>query len=392
MDYYYRNALLNYYSNLKKKEEKNEIKKEKRKKKANINEIEDEDEKSEENKDNKKDERKKGKKNEKSKDIKKSEKEDESEMKILSKKTKRDKKIDNINKNNILIEHEQVNGKTLDQAFIYSNEDKQIFIGFQMKCLSDKTNHRTTLKGITKENIKNNCQSILLRAKLDLGINIKEWHYFIIANYNDNDIDNEFCRQLQKHCKNQDIPIIYYNPENQSFYINNINNNKFEKLDRILPSNLSNLDYDFPLSNSYNLFDNNSTDNLLNSYYKQRMNKMLNTKNFYIDEKSLESSYSLWLKNYNLKVEKVNESIKSYFKIKKLKLIEYYYFNGDMAFPTPSENHMFLFAKCENNNLIGLLNKKVIEAKDLGTGDKLRIIDLPKFTDTNGQFYVFMVE
>ena len=33
LDYYYRNALLNYYSNLKKKEEKNEIKKEKRKKK-----------------------------------------------------------------------------------------------------------------------------------------------------------------------------------------------------------------------------------------------------------------------------------------------------------------------------------------------------------------------
>ena len=313
-------------------------------------------------------------------------------MKILTKKTKRDKEIQNINEKNILIEKEQVNGKTLDQAFIYSNKNKQIFIGFQMKCLSNKTDHSTTLKSITKENIKKNCQSILLRAKLDFGININEWHYFIIAYYNNNDIDNEFCKQLQKHCKNQDIPIIYYNPEKTCFYINNINNNKFEKLDRILPSNLSNLDYDFPLSNSYNLFDNNFTDNLINSYYKQRMDRILNEKSFYIDEKSLENSYSSWLINYNLKAEKVKESIVKYFIIKKLKLIEYYCFDGDMAFPTPSENHMFLFAKCENNNLIGLLNKNTLEAKDLGTGDKLRVIDLPKFIDTNGQFYVFMVE
>ena len=131
--------------------------------------------------------------------------------------------------------------------------------------MSNNTNHSTNLKGITKENIKNNCQSILLRAKLDLGINIDEWHYFIIAYYNDNDIDNEFCKQLQKHCKNQDIAIIYYNPENPCFYIKNITNNKFEKLDRILPSNISNLDYDFPLSNLYNIFDNNCID--LYSYF-----------------------------------------------------------------------------------------------------------------------------
>lgn len=390
LNYYYGNALLKYFFIIKKKEEKNELKKGKNKKKTNINEVEDEEEKSEENKDN--NERKKGKKKQKSKKIEKSEKEDESEMKILTKKTKRDKKIENINKNNILIEQEQVNGKTLDQAFIYSNENKQIFIGFQMKCLSNKTNHSTTLKGITKENIKNNCQSILLRAKLDLGINIEEWHYFIIAYYNDNDIDNEFCRQLHKHCKNQDIPIIYYNPENPCFYINNININKFEKLDRILPSNLSNLDYDFPLSNSYNLFDNNFTDNLINSYYKQRMTRILNIQNFYKDEKELENNFTSWLMNYNLKVEKVKESIEAYFKIKKLKLIEYYYFDVDMTFPIPSENHMFLFVKCEKNNLIGLLNKKALEAKDLGTGEKLRVIDLPKFIDTNGEFYVFMVE
>ena len=198
--------------------------------------------------------------------------------------------------------------------------------------------------------------------------------------------------QLKKHCKNQDIPIIYYNPEKSSLYINNINNNKFEKLDKILPLNLSNLDYDFPLSNTYNLLDNNYSDNLFNSDYKQRISKILEPKNCYLDENSLENNYSLWLESYNLKVENVEDNIKLNFNIKKLKLIEYYQFDGYMAIPTPSESHMFLFVKCEKNNLIVLLNKKVIEANDLGTGGKLRIIDLPKFIDTNEKFYVFMVE
>jgi hypothetical protein len=108
-------------------------------------------------------------------------KDDKNNIKILEKKTKRKKQIKSINEKSILIEQEQVNGKTLDQAFIYSNKNKQILIGLQMKCLSNNTDHCTTLKIMTKENIKNNIKSLLLRAKLDLGINIDEWHYFIIA-------------------------------------------------------------------------------------------------------------------------------------------------------------------------------------------------------------------
>jgi len=310
----------------------------------------------------------------------------------LTKKKKRYKEINNINKNSILIEQEQVNGKTLDQAFIYSDNNKNIFIGLQMKCLSNKANHSTSLKGITKENIKNNCKSILLHAILDLGIIIEEWHYFIVAYYNDMDIENKYCNQLQRHCKGQDIPIIYYNPENPGLYKYNILNNKFESLNRILPSELSNLDYDFPLSNPYNLFDNNFTENLINSYLKQRTTKFLESENVYMDEKSLIRGYSSWLTSFNLEMRKVNENIQNIFNLKKLELVEYYNFEGDMAFPTPSENHMFLFAKCKGNGLIGLLNKKVLEAIDLETCNKLRVIDLPKFIDTNNQFYVFIAE
>jgi hypothetical protein len=211
--------------------------------------------------------------------------------------------------------------------------------------------------------------------------------YYCILN--DNDIGNEFCNKLHKHCKNKDIDIIYYNHENPCFYKKNIMNNNFEKLKRILPSKISNLDYDFPLSNTYKLFDR---ENYINFYYNQKITKIPEQNDFDMNEKSLENSYSAWLKNCNLKMRDVEESIKKYFNIKKLKLLEYYNFNSDIAFPTPSENHMFLLVKSKESNLIGLLNKKVLEAKDLGNGDKLKVIDLPKFIDTNGEFYVFMVE
>ena len=111
-----------------------------------------------------------------------------------------------------------------------------------------------------------------------------------------------------------------------------------------------------------------------------------------MDEKSLIKGYTSWLKSFNLEMRKANENIQNNFNLKKLELVEYYNFDGDMAFPTPSENHMFLFAKCKGNGLIGLLNKKVLEAIDLETGTKLRVIDLPKFIDTNNKFYVFIAE
>ena len=46
----------------------------------------------------------------------------------MSKKTKRDKKIENIKKNSILFEQEEVNGKTIDQAFIYLDKNKNKYI------------------------------------------------------------------------------------------------------------------------------------------------------------------------------------------------------------------------------------------------------------------------
>ena len=114
--------------------------------------------------------------------------------KLLKRKTKRDindyniinsKKIKKIKNNNILLEQEQINGKVLDQGFIYNinnkGEEKHIFIGLQMKYLSDNINHSTILKNITKKEIKENIQNILIGSKLDYNINFDEWHYYIVS-------------------------------------------------------------------------------------------------------------------------------------------------------------------------------------------------------------------
>ena len=242
--------------------------------------------------------------------------EEKNNSQLLKKKRSKNKikinKIQNINNNNLLIEQEQINGKCLDQAFIYGDTTNKKFIGLQMKYLSDKINHNTLLKSINKQKIKEDCQNILLRAKFDLNIGIKEWHYFIIAYYNSDEKGNEFCRELAEHCQKFDISIIYFNPKTLKFFKRV--DNQFIILPKIEISNISNLDYDFPESNPYNLINKNEIDEILNSYYKQRIQK-INTNNFYKPQMLL-NKYNEWLKQYNLNQKNIEESILRTLKLK----------------------------------------------------------------------------
>ena len=126
--------------------------------------------------------------------------------------------MEDAGKTNILINQEDTNGKTLDQAFIYGEKDNKIFISLQMKCLSNKVEHYNTLKNINKENIKENCQSILLTSELDLNVHIRQWHYIIIAYYNKEEKDNIYCKQLERHCKQKDLELFYFDPLEQKLY------------------------------------------------------------------------------------------------------------------------------------------------------------------------------
>ena len=392
IEYFYINSLLNFYS-----------------KKNKINNItNDDDEEDNQNKEEKEDEDEEEDKKEKeikeyqnkAKKKKSKNKSKESIDKVLKRKTKRDendniinsKKIKNIKNNNILLEQEQINGKALDQGFIYNinnnGEEKHIFIGLQMKCLSDNTDHSSLLKKITKKKIKENIQNILIRSKLDYNINFDEWHYYIVAYYNKLDKNSIFCRQLNRHCKSQDIAIIYYDPIDSSLYINK--NNKFDKILEISISNLSNLDFDFTESNPYHIIDNEFKEELINSYYTQRSERINNENNHYNKRSELEEKYSLWLKNCQKDKDDVEKSIQKSFEIKNLKVLDCYKLICEMPLPCPSENHLFLFVNNEKSDFIGFLRNKKFEAKSLGTGNDIKIIDLPKFINTDQQeFFVF---
>ena len=295
------------------------------------------------------------------------------------------KNIKNINENNILLEQEQVNGKALDQGFIChlkkDNAYKNIFIGLQMKCLSDKANHSTMLKNITKSNIKENIKNILLRSKLDYNIKYDEWHYFIIAYYNTLDKDNNFCRELNNHCKKENIAIIYYHPVEQALYL--IKNNKFEKTREISLSELSNLDCDFLESNPYHIIYDKYKEELIDSYYEQRFDKI-------IYGNTLKDKYLSLIQKYNMNKDEVNKKIEEFCGKKNIKLIECLSLNDEMPIPYPNENYLFLFVNNEKNNCIGVLRKNKFEAKNFGNDNTIKIIDISKFIDSEEkEFFVF---
>ena len=75
-------------------------------------------------------------------------------------------------------------------AMIWTNMDnKNVFIGFQMKCLRENTKGGNA-SNISKMFIKCNYLDILMNSEELLGINIDEWHYIMILFCSHNFIQN----------------------------------------------------------------------------------------------------------------------------------------------------------------------------------------------------------
>ena len=306
---------------------------------------------------------------------------------FLNKKRKRGKKedfyIDNIGKKNILINQEDANGKTLDQAFIFGEEDNKIFLGLQMKYLSNKIEHSTLLKSINKEEIKGDCQNILLRCKLDLNVQIKEWHYILVAYYNKKDKDNIYCKQLEKHCKCNDLEIVYFDPEEQKLY-----DKDFKKIKFINISNKSNLDYDFPESNPYNMVYNEETNDLINIYYNQRIKK-LNMEDYY-EQENIDNSFINWVKDTNIKKDEIEKSLKELCQVKKILLIDKYELNNNFTVPSPNKGYIFLFKNKIRNNFICYYHKEGLKAFNLEDNKAIKILELPIYIGSKEKdFFIF---
>ena len=392
IDYYLMNQALNYIvekeKNKKQKKEDEEEDKEEPKEEQKEKQKEEETEAKKKMKEDPKEEKKSGKKKESEK-IKKNIIIESKEKKdiLLKKKRMRDKNniyyMNNIKGNSLLINQEDVNGKTLDQAFIFGDENNKIFLGLQMKCLSNKVDHFTTLKSINKENIKQNCQNILLRCILNLNIEIKEWHYILVAYYNKNEIDNTYCKQLERHCKRNDLEIVYFNPEEQLLY-----DKEFKKIKNIKISNKSNLDYEFPESNPYNLICIEETNDLINSYYNERIAK-LNIKNYYNEQENFQNSFKNWLQTINKEPKDIIKDLKELCG-NKFKLVDYYELNNKFSIPAPNKGYMFLFKNKNKTNVVCYYRKDGLKAFDLENKEDIIIIQLPIYIDFEEKlFFVF---
>ena len=322
----------------------------------------------------------------KKEDLKKEEPKKEESKKEESKKEESKEKeryyIKDIDDTSILINQVDANGKTLDQAFIYGKKDNKILIGLQMKCLSDKVDHYNTLKNINKDSIKQNCQSILLRSKFDLNIQIKQWHYIIIAYYNKDEKDNIYCKQLERHCKKQDLEIFYFNPLEQKLY-----DKQFKVVKKIQISNRSNPDYDFPESNPYNVIYNEETNDLINSYYEDRIEKLNNKKNYY-EQKSIEDFFTDWLKEININIKDLENELKFLCNCKQLKQVDYFKLNDNFMIPSPNKGYIFVFKNKNKTDLVCYYHKDKLRAKNLGNKNDIIILELPIYIDTKEKNFI----
>ena len=164
---------------------------------------------------------------------------------------KKRKRIANYENNSILIEQDKINGRCLDMAMIWTNmNNKNIFIGFQMKCFKEDTKGGN-ISNISKMLIKCNYLDILMNSKDLLGIEIDEWHYIMILFCSNKDEKkNEICKYLVNKCIKNRLKYLFYDPVEELFYDKDLKPIKgvFSLLDEY-----SNLDYG---NNLYVIDDN----------------------------------------------------------------------------------------------------------------------------------------
>ena len=191
--------------------------------------------------------------------------------------------LNNIYKNkSILIEQDKTNGACIDMALIWNKDNKNIFIGFQMKCFREETRGGNAAK-ISKLSIKNAYLDILKNSNDLLGIDIQEWHYIMVIYYNPNNKNHNsgICSYLVKKCLINGIKFIFYCPEDNYFYDSKKNKimSKFTLLD-----DKSNLDYVENFILFENTFDNPKYDFLNKKHLskKQQIEEAINEYDYFL--------------------------------------------------------------------------------------------------------------
>ena len=273
----------------------------------------------------------------------------------------------------ILIDQKNRNGETLDQAVLYGEKDKKIFIGLQMKFYSEKTKiDKDEQKKFEKNSIKNKLKNILSNAKINFDINISEWHYIMIIYFNQNDEDNKYGKNLVKLCKKFNLEYIFFNPCEKKFY-----NSNFEKIEKISITNKSNLDLDININpylifKSFCDFDKNIINSIDFEIFDCTSNKLA------IEIKKL--SEKIKIKDISVFIRTLENNLE----LKNIKIIGM--IKCKMAL-FPKEKYGYFITTKDNNILLCYNNNNFIIYYDYLNNKKMEQNEFFKFKNDN-QLYI----
>ena len=237
---------------------------------------------------------------------------------------------DSFNNGSIIVNQTKKGGKTLDFAFLYGEQDSKIFIGFQMKCYEKDIKISDDKKNkLNKQKIKDSLRLLLAQTLIVYNISIKEWHYFIISDYNPN--NGNYNQDIVNICKEEGLEYLFYNPKSHCFY-----NKDFSKMEGEIQLTFnSNLDY-----NKYNIpeliFENfhNINSNYYEYYSISSFKKKLNEK----------ATNFINIVNKDFTLINLNRKIKDKLNGERnLNLISIYNYSKEYPIPVPNESYLLLF-------------------------------------------------
>ena len=249
---------------------------------------------------------------------------------------------DDISNNGILIEQKNPNSPLLDLGYLYGKSDEKKLICFQIKNYGKNTDLKDEDKlKYQKDNIFNSLKIMTEKVKNSFKIIIKEYHFFFIIYFNEND-DYKFNHNLVKYCNENDIKYIFYNPVLHKFY-----NEKEKEIFTLTLDCKTNLESDNRV-NPYNIFFNTELFTKSNNDIVKYLNNLEDPK-LYLEKmfnKNSEKNIS-FIDNFSRAIKNINNCIKS------IEIIGLYEIQFDELVLYPKDSYGFLFdADKENTNYI----------------------------------------
>ena len=249
---------------------------------------------------------------------------------------------DDISNNGILIEQKNPNSPLLDLGYLYGKSDEKKLICFQIKNYGKNTDLKDEDKlKYQKDNIFNSLKIMTEKVKNSFKIIIKEYHFFFIIYFNEND-DYKFNHNLVKYCNENDIKYIFYNPVLHKFY-----NEKEKEIFTLTLDCKTNLESDSRV-NPYNIFFNTELFTKSNNDIVKYLNNLEDPK-LYLEKmfnKNSEKNIS-FIDNFSRAIKNINNCIKS------IEIIGLYEIQFDELVLYPKDSYGFLFdADKENTNYI----------------------------------------